>query len=417
MDSQLNQALTQQAKKVRNLFETYLQANQDIIDSSRNRKIVCAFGFTGSGKSTLLNLLCDKPLLVQDQGCYKQIALQNAYDPNNFGIGQSTDSFTVLPQYSEYQGIRFYDFAGLNDNRGVEYCLLNACYIKQIVEKASSVIFLFVVEQATLDNQRGKEFFDLIEKIKLCLPQIESQLSTNGLVITKAHYQDRKQFESYLNNQYCPLYNLEQKIKLNKFKFSKPDEQNKICYDDGQEIMNFLQSNQGIKNGANSQKFNTTKELFKYDNNKTALWQLRQNLFNGQLVRLLLHVILLTHLQINKKIVYAFGFTGSGKSTLLNLLCDKPLLVQDQGYYKQIAMQNAYDPNSFGIGQNLDPFTILPQYSQYQGIRFYDFTGLNDNRGIEYSLLIHQIIKKHRNSSIQQKKLKYFYLKQDANDV
>ncbi|KAL4467750.1 hypothetical protein ABPG74_013085 [Tetrahymena malaccensis] len=237
----------EQTKKVKDHFQQYIQKNQDILDSSLNKKIVCAFGLTGSGKSTLLNLLCDKPLYAYKEGSVRKIALQEPYGQDNFKIGQNTESFTILPQYSDKNGLRFYDFAGLNDNRGVEYSILNACFIKQIMQKASSVIFLFVVEYASLASTKGEQFLDLISRIKNFVPEITDTQYINGLVITKSECSNMQEFETDIKSQNFPLKDLDKQIMLKKFKVSRPDDKNRIHYEDRDHIMNFLQIQPGKK--------------------------------------------------------------------------------------------------------------------------------------------------------------------------
>ncbi|KAL4498217.1 hypothetical protein ABPG73_006691 [Tetrahymena malaccensis] len=245
MDESLDDEWTSQAKQVKNIFEQYLKDNQQIIDSSLNKRIVCTIGLTGSGKSTLLNFLCGKDLIIKDEGGFLKTALLNPNDPTCFKIGEGCHSFTILPQFTVHNGIQFYDFAGLNDTRGVEYSLLNACFIKQIVEKASNVIFLFVVEQATIDSNRGQDFLELINKFFKLLPQIQNQPNLNALVITKATQQNQEEFNSYLNNPNTPLKNLDQMIRLRKFKISEPNNENRLCEEDRNKILDFIQSNHG----------------------------------------------------------------------------------------------------------------------------------------------------------------------------
>ncbi|KAL4502266.1 hypothetical protein ABPG72_000501 [Tetrahymena utriculariae] len=188
-----------------NIFDQYLENNQDIINSADKKRIVCTIGPTGSGKSTLLYYLFGKDLLVQKQGAQKRIALQKPDDETSFKIGQGIKSSTLLPQQSTQNGIYFYDFGGLEDFRGVEFSLLNAYFIKQIVEKADSVLFLFVVEQSTLNTIRGKQLFGFIEKTKRLQPGIEYAQFKNGLVVTKTVEQNNEQFDYYIQDKNIAL--------------------------------------------------------------------------------------------------------------------------------------------------------------------------------------------------------------------
>ncbi len=48
-----------------------------------------------------------------------------------------------------------YDLPGLEDTRGSIYEILNASFIKNIVENAKTVGFVFVEDKATLSSKRG----------------------------------------------------------------------------------------------------------------------------------------------------------------------------------------------------------------------------------------------------------------------
>ncbi|KAL4467747.1 hypothetical protein ABPG74_013082 [Tetrahymena malaccensis] len=232
---------------IKSILDQHLQKNQNLINSSLDQRIVCTIGQTGSGKSTLLNYLCGKELIVQTEGGYKQISLLNPNDHNAFKIGVGINSSTLLPQYITHNGILFYDFAGLEDTRGFEYSLLNACFIKKLVQQARSVLILFVVEQNTIQSERGQKFLELIAKIQKLLPQIQNREVQNALIITKAKQQTQQAFKSYLENKTTALFNLNQTIDLKIFKMSLPNNQNNLCLEDRQDILNYIQQNKGKK--------------------------------------------------------------------------------------------------------------------------------------------------------------------------
>jgi hypothetical protein len=74
-----------------------------------------------------------------------------------FEICSKNESVTKLPNFRSITGTSYllYDLPGLEDTRGSIYEILNASFIKNIVEKARSVGFIFVEEKATLSSKRG----------------------------------------------------------------------------------------------------------------------------------------------------------------------------------------------------------------------------------------------------------------------
>ena len=83
-----------------------------------------------------------------------------------FEISSGDESITKLPNFrtlNESQCL-LYDLPGLEDTRGSIYEILNASFIKNIVENAKTVGFVFVEDKATLSSKRGQALKTLIEK-------------------------------------------------------------------------------------------------------------------------------------------------------------------------------------------------------------------------------------------------------------
>ncbi len=87
-----------------------------------------------------------------------------------------------------------YDLPGLEDTRGSSYEILNASFIKNIVENAKTVGFIFVEDKATLSSKRGKGLKTLIEKAN---EVFKVDKSNSLLIVTKVKnsWDDKKLHE------------------------------------------------------------------------------------------------------------------------------------------------------------------------------------------------------------------------------
>lgn len=142
---------------VKTIIEKHIKDNPELLDSSKNKDIVAFLGKTGAGKSTLINFINDKILKVESG----DIMLVNTQDPSVMKIGTSSSSETLLPKYISRDKILYYDFAGFSDTRGTGISLVNACFIKNIIENAASVRLVFVVSQDEIFSERGKSFKEI----------------------------------------------------------------------------------------------------------------------------------------------------------------------------------------------------------------------------------------------------------------
>ena len=106
-----------------------IDANKQVIDSSKGKNIVAFIGSTGAGKSTALNYINNVPLIYED--------LQELIHYNDSGISEEIFkivhggiSGTDAPKYIDnaYTETRMYDFPGWNDNRGLSHEIVSAAF-------------------------------------------------------------------------------------------------------------------------------------------------------------------------------------------------------------------------------------------------------------------------------------------------
>ncbi len=168
--------------RVKAMLDDHLEANPRLLDSSVGKDIVVFLGNTGAGKSTLINYLSGKDLKVDDFGNI----VQNSFDPSAMVIGNSDGSETFLPRFVEANGFLFYDLPGFRDTRGTARNLVNACFIKAIMENARSVRLVFVAGIGEVTEIRGSSFKELYRQATQLIPQ-KSIETFSALVITKSH--------------------------------------------------------------------------------------------------------------------------------------------------------------------------------------------------------------------------------------
>jgi GTPase SAR1 family protein len=167
---------------IRKVFEKHTRENPNLLNSSKGKDIVVFLGKTGAGKSTLINYLSNKELQV---GQYGNIVLKNPMDSSAMSIGVGGDSETFLPKFIQSNGLLFYDLPGFGDTRGTALSLVNACFIKNIIENAATARLVFVAGQDEMTAERGKSFKELTIITRGLVPnEIIEEFSS--LVITKS---------------------------------------------------------------------------------------------------------------------------------------------------------------------------------------------------------------------------------------
>lgn len=163
------------------LFEKHHKENPELLNSSKEKDIVVFLGNTRSGKSTLINYLSDKELKVTE---YDDIVLSNPLDREAMAIGVGGDSETFLPQRIQHKNLLFYDLPGFGDTRGTAKNLINACFIKNIIENAKTARLVFVAGYDEITAKGGEFFKELLVITEKLIPN-EKIEDFSSLVITK----------------------------------------------------------------------------------------------------------------------------------------------------------------------------------------------------------------------------------------
>lgn len=164
------------------LLLDHLKINENLINFSKNKKVLLLIGSTGSGKTSLISYLTELDLVYDSDDSDHGIQLKTK-NPQ-FDIQGGDESITKLPTYRALEGTSYilYDLPGLEDSRGTHYDLLNASFIKNIAENAKKVGFIFVEDKNTLWAKRGQGLKMRIEQAKKVFDVDE----TNSLlVVTK----------------------------------------------------------------------------------------------------------------------------------------------------------------------------------------------------------------------------------------
>lgn len=169
---------------VKTIIEGHLKKNPDLLDSSKGKDVVVFLGNSGAGKSTTINILGNKVALQVDG--FNQITLENPEDPLAMVIGEGRNSETFLPQYIQVGDLLLYDMPGFNDTRGTAKNLVNACFIKSIIENANSVRLVFVAGMGQINDDKGESLIKLSNKVKQLVPNKPAE-NFSGLIITKSH--------------------------------------------------------------------------------------------------------------------------------------------------------------------------------------------------------------------------------------
>lgn len=180
VDNYLTMPLTRD--NIKRILESHNKNNQELLNSSVQKNIIAFIGNTGSGKSTLINSLIEKDLIVDK---YDNVVLRDPNDQSAMRIGVTSVSETHFPKFFEYKNQMFYDFPGLNDTRGPIVSLVNAAFIKNIIEKALTVKIVFVVSKEEIMAVRGEAVKHLVKATKNLLNS-ESIENVSALIVNKS---------------------------------------------------------------------------------------------------------------------------------------------------------------------------------------------------------------------------------------
>lgn len=169
----------------------HLSENKDLVNYSKDKDVLLLIGSTGAGKTSLISYLTGMDLNYESDDSEHGITLKKNYP--GFEICSGDESVTKLPNFRTLTGSSclLYDLPGLEDTRGSSYEILNASFIKNIVENAKTVGFVFVEDKATLSSKRGKGLKILIEKAN----SVFKVDKTNSILIVtkvKSSWDDKK---------------------------------------------------------------------------------------------------------------------------------------------------------------------------------------------------------------------------------
>ncbi len=179
------------------LFEEHHKKNPELLNSSKEKDIVVFLGKTGSGKSTLINYLSDKELKGTNKD---RIILNNPSDHEAIEIGETYKSQTFLPKYIQHNNLLFCDLPGFGDTGGTAKDLINACFIKNIIENSKTARLVFVAGYNEVTAARGELFKKLLLITEKLIPN-EKIEDFSSLVITKTKPEiDNKEFIEDLKN-------------------------------------------------------------------------------------------------------------------------------------------------------------------------------------------------------------------------
>ena len=178
-------------RNVKSIVERQFRENGDLLNSSRNQDIVVFLGRTGAGKSTLINYLSNKDLMVDNNGI--DIKLRNTADTQAMRIGSAgLASETLLPKFIRANNLLLYDLPGFGDTRGAAISLINAYFIKTLIQNARTARLVFVTSSAELEAGRGLIFRELIDITRRLIPN-QTIEGCSALIITKTNASQDKQ--------------------------------------------------------------------------------------------------------------------------------------------------------------------------------------------------------------------------------
>jgi len=169
----------------------HLSENKDLVNYSKDKDVLLLIGSTGAGKTSLISYLTGMDLNYDSDDSEHGITLKKTIP--GFEICSGDESVTKLPNFRSLPGTSclLYDLPGLEDTRGSSYEILNASFIKNIVENAKTVGFIFIEDKATLSSKRGKGLKTLIEKAN----SVFKVDKTNSILIVtkvKSSWDDKK---------------------------------------------------------------------------------------------------------------------------------------------------------------------------------------------------------------------------------
>lgn len=191
------QAVTQ--AEFNDKFRPLLQENPQILTSSQGKDITVLLGATRSGKSTTLNFLNNIPMDFQGGKFINPTNLQ----PHQYcKIGSTGNSETLSPKHFNVNGHMIYDLAGWNNNTGTIDSLIGAAFIKNIIEKASTVKIVFVIDENAVSVEGGERVLSFFTKAQAVFDSIAPNLEQHSIVVLTKTTEQANRWD-YLKNEMC----------------------------------------------------------------------------------------------------------------------------------------------------------------------------------------------------------------------
>lgn len=139
----------------------FLYGAENLFESAQNEKVILNIGNTGSGKSTFVHFAASdysKIESVRPKG-QKNFKIIDHLDLDTTATS-TTVSRTIVPEkVTDEDGFIWYDCPGFSDTRNTSVEILNAFFLKKIVDNASKVKFVLVVNYASVTE--GYDRLDL----------------------------------------------------------------------------------------------------------------------------------------------------------------------------------------------------------------------------------------------------------------
>ena len=171
-------------------IQAALEQSKSILDKAEGKDLVLFLGASGAGKSTTINYLSDIEL-ERTNNFQLRVARQSNQE-GSAAIGHGRDSATSIPQLIDVthnsKTYTLVDLPGFHDSRGVEQEIVNRFLIKQIIDKAENLKFVFIASSNEYSDQSrlGQGIKKDIETFKDLYPGL---IESNSLIIaTKCTY-------------------------------------------------------------------------------------------------------------------------------------------------------------------------------------------------------------------------------------